>query len=94
MVVCPSNRGWRFSAEFIQRAVWMYLRFTQRPSGQWKLDEMVDSNGCKRQSLWRAVDSEGEFLDLLVQFRRDKKAALRLMRKLLKKQSFAPTLAE
>ena len=40
--------------------------------------------------LWRAVDSEGEILDMLVQSRRDKAAALRLMRKLLKKQGFAP----
>ena len=42
--------------------------------------------------LWRAVDSEGEVLDLLVQSRRDKKAALRLMRKLLRKQGFVPTV--
>jgi transposase-like protein len=40
--------------------------------------------------LWRAVDSEGEILDMLVQSRRDKGAALRLVRKLLKKQGFAP----
>jgi transposase-like protein len=40
--------------------------------------------------LWRAVDSEGEVLDLLVQPKRDTKAALRLMRKLLKKQGYAP----
>ena len=40
--------------------------------------------------LWRAVDSEGEVLDLLVQAKRDTKAALRLMRKLLKKQGYAP----
>src|SRR5215203_2830316 len=40
--------------------------------------------------LWRAVDSEGEVLDLLVQARRDTKAARRLMRKLLKKQGYAP----
>ena len=40
--------------------------------------------------LWRAVDDEGEVLDLLVQRRRDKTAAVKLMRKLLKKQSFAP----
>ena len=39
--------------------------------------------------LWRAVDDEGEF-DLLVQRRRDKAAAVKLMRKLLKKQGFAP----
>ena len=40
--------------------------------------------------LWRAVDDEGEVLDLLVQRRRDKAAAMKLMRKLLKKHGFAP----
>jgi transposase-like protein len=40
--------------------------------------------------LWRAVDDEGEVLDLLVPRRRDKAAAVKLMRKLLKKQGFAP----
>jgi transposase-like protein len=40
--------------------------------------------------LWRAVDSEGEVLDFLVQPKRDKRAALRLMRKLLKKHGYAP----
>jgi DDE domain len=40
--------------------------------------------------LWRAVDDEGEVLDLLVQRQHDKAAAVKLMRKLLKKQGFAP----
>ena len=40
--------------------------------------------------LWRAVDDEGEVLDVLVQRRRDKAAALKLMRKLLKKYGFVP----
>jgi putative transposase len=40
--------------------------------------------------LWRAIDDKGEVLDLLVQRRRDKAAAVKLMRKLLKKQGFAP----
>jgi transposase-like protein len=40
--------------------------------------------------LWRAVDAEGEVLDVLVQSRRDKRAAIRLIRKLLRKQGFAP----
>lgn len=40
--------------------------------------------------LWRAVDSEGEVLDLLVQPRRDRAAALKLIRKLLTKQGFPP----
>ena|SRR5215469_14966619 len=46
----------------------------------------------KRMYLWRAADNEGEVLDMLVQRRRDTQAALRLMRKLLKKQGFAPKL--
>src|SRR5215469_1133167 len=46
----------------------------------------------KRMYLWRAVDHEGEVLDMLVQSRRDSRAALRLMRKLLKKQGFVPKL--
>ena len=44
----------------------------------------------RRFWLWRAVDDEGEVLDLLVQRRHDKTAAVKLMRKLLKKHRFAP----
>src|ERR1700726_5232998 len=40
--------------------------------------------------LWRAVDAEGEVLEVLVQTRRNKRAALKLMRKLLKKYGFVP----
>jgi transposase-like protein len=40
--------------------------------------------------LWRAVDAEGEVLDVLVQPKRNKRAALKLMRKLLKKYGFLP----
>jgi len=40
--------------------------------------------------LWRAVDAEGEVLDVLVQSKRNKHAALKLMRKLLKKYGFVP----
>jgi len=46
--------------------------------------------GGKQMYLWRAVDSEGEVLDLLVQPRRDTAAPLKLMRKLLKKLGYAP----
>jgi putative transposase len=45
---------------------------------------------CRMVYLWRAGDSEGEVLDLLVQTKRNKWAALKLMRKLLKKYGFAP----
>jgi putative transposase len=48
--------------------------------------------GGKRFWLWRGVDHEGEVLDLMVQRRRNKAAALKLMRKLLKKQGSVPEL--
>ena len=60
------------------------------PSGRWHLDEMVAKIGGKRMWLWRAVDDEGEVLDMLVQKRRNTGAALRLLRKLLKHQRIHP----
>ena len=63
-----------------------------RPSDRWHLDEMVVRIAGKGMYLWRAVDHEGEVLDMLVQIRRDSRAALRLMRKLLRKQGFVPKL--
>ena len=53
---------------------------------------MVVRIAGERMYLWRAVDHEGEVLDMLVQPRRDTRAALRLMRKLLKKRGFTPKL--
>src|SRR5580700_11025970 len=61
-----------------------------RPSDRWHLDEMVVRIAGKHMYLWRSVDHEGEVLEILVQRRRDKRAAVRLMRKLLRKQGFAP----
>ena len=63
-----------------------------RPSDRWHLDEMVVRIAGRPMYLWRAVDHEGEVLDMLLQGRRDSRAALRLMRKLLKTQGFAPRL--
>ncbi|USG63254.1 IS6 family transposase [Sneathiella marina] len=60
------------------------------PNDIWHLDEMVIVIRRRRHFLWRAVDSEGEVLDFLVQPRRNAKAALKLIRKLLKKQGFIP----
>jgi transposase-like protein len=62
-----------------------------RPHAIWHLDEMVVSIAGKPKYLWRAVDAEGEVLEVLIQRKRDTRAAARLMRKLLKKQGFAPT---
>jgi putative transposase len=95
-----AERGIESSYETVQRWVLKFgpafarnlRRLRPKPSGTWHLGEMVVSIQGKRMYLWRAVDSEGEVLDLLVQAKRDTAAALRLtiMRKLLKKQGYAP----
>ncbi len=51
---------------------------------------MVITIAGKRHWLWRAVDDEGEVLDVLVQTQGDTRAAVRLMRKLVRKHGFAP----
>src|SRR5215217_4872104 len=122
-----SYSGYRFPRDTIERAVWMYLRFTlsfrdveellaergivvtyesirrwvltfgpmiarqlrerrPRPHGRWHLDEMAARIGGKQMYPWRAVDAEGEVLEVLLQAKRDMKAARKLMRKLLKRQ--------
>jgi transposase-like protein len=56
----------------------------------WHLDEMIVRINGVRMFMWRAVDKEGEVLEVLVQKRRNKEAALKLLRKLLKRQGFVP----
>jgi len=60
------------------------------PTGRWHLDEMVVKIRGQRMYLWRAVDDEGEVLDVLVQQRRNKAAALKLLRTLLRNQGVRP----
>ena len=95
-----AKRGLEITNETIRRWVMKFgsvvarnLR-QARPVGHdwWHLDEMVVSIAGRQMYMWRAVDSEGEVLDVLVQPRRDKAAALKLLRKLLKRQGFAPTV--
>ena len=62
------------------------------PTGRSHLDEMVVRIGGQRMFLWQAVDDESEVLDMLVQKRRNKRAALRLIRKLLKRQGIHPEI--
>src|ERR671933_1733708 len=123
--------GYRFPAEVISHAVWLYFRFplslrmveemlaargivvsheTVRqwalkfgqdcanrirrrlpcPGDKWHLDEVAIRIAGVQHWLWRAVDQTGMVLDVLVQSRRDKRAAKRLLRKLLKRQCRAP----
>jgi putative transposase len=67
-------------------------RSRPKPIGRWHLDEMVVKISGKRMWLWRAVDDEGEVLDVLVQKRRNTKAAMRLFRKLLKNTGVRPEI--
>jgi putative transposase len=93
-----AERGLDLSYETVRRWVLKFgpiiacglRRQRARPSNRWHLDEMVVRIAGRRMYLWRAVDHEGEVLDMLVQRRRDTRAALRLMCKLLRKQGFTP----
>src|SRR4051812_23856602 len=95
-----AERGLEISYETVRRWVLKFgpgiarnlRRCRPRPRGRWHLDGMGGRMAGKRMYLWRAVDHEGEVLDVLVLRRCDKRAALRLMRKLLRKQGFTPKL--
>jgi putative transposase len=63
-----------------------------RCGDKWYLDEIVLSIRGKKHSLWQAVDQAGNVLDILVQSRRNKKAAKRVFRKLLKGLHYVPRL--
>jgi transposase-like protein len=74
------ERGLNLSYETIRRWVLKFgpaiARVRQqrpRPGDRWHLDEMVVRIAGRRMYLWRAVDHEGEILDLLIQPRRDKR---------------------
>jgi transposase-like protein len=94
-----AERGLLVSNETIRRWVLKFAPIIARnlrqsrpqAHGRWHLDEMVISIAGRKMHLWRAVDGEGEVLELLVQSRRDQAAASRLLRKLLRRQGFMPT---
>src|SRR4051794_40256469 len=65
-----------------------------RPGDKWHLDEVVLKIAGVKYWLWRAVDQTGVVLDVLVQRRRNKQAAKRLLRKLLKRQCRALRIGE
>jgi putative transposase len=71
-----------------------YARTLRRRQGRlgdtWHLDELFVTIQGRQQYLWRAVDHDGDVIDILVQPRRDRHAAERFFRKLLKGQGRAP----
>ena len=93
-----AERGIMVSYETVRRWVKYFgpkfaadlRRRRPKPHSTWHLDETFIKIDGRLVYLWRAVDAEGEVLDVLVQSKRDKRAALKLMRKLLKKMRFVP----
>src|SRR5215217_8227033 len=81
-------RQWalKFGQDFANRI----RRRLPRAGDKWHLDEVAIKIAGVRHWLWRAVDQTGMMLDVLVQKRRDKRAAKRLLRKLLKRQGRPP----
>ncbi|NOQ80434.1 MAG: IS6 family transposase [Gammaproteobacteria bacterium] len=61
-----------------------------KKSDCWFLDEVFIKIRGKMHYLWRAVDQDGDVIDILVQKRKDKKAAQRFFKKLLKAQERTP----
>jgi transposase-like protein len=129
----PRYAGYRFPAEIISFAVWLYFRFPlslrhvdeilaargiavshetirqwglkfgqafanqirrrlPRAGDKWHLDEVAVKIAGVKHWLWRAVDQDGFVLDVLVQSRRNKAAAKRLLRKLLMWTAFSRQL--
>lgn len=81
-------RRWalKFGQEFANRV----RRRLPAAGDKWHMDEVVITISGKNHWLWRAVDQHGVELDILIQSRRNKAAAGRLLRKLVRKQMRTP----
>ncbi len=81
-------RQWslKFGAEYARRL----KRRAGRLGDTWHLDELFVTIQGERHYLWRAVDQDGDVIDILVQPRRNRRAAERFFRKLLKGQGSEP----
>jgi len=93
-----ADRGADVSYETIRRWIDQYgpifaKRIKSRsptPSTVWHLNEVYTKINSKMVYLWRAVDDEGTVLDIVVQSKRNKKAAMRLLRKLIRNSGVKP----
>ncbi|EWY35836.1 hypothetical protein N825_34045 [Skermanella stibiiresistens SB22] len=88
MVSHETIRQWalKFGQEFAN----IIRQRLPRPGDKWHMDEVVLKIAGKKHHLWRAVDQDDVVLDVLIQSRRNTKAAKRLPHKLLKKRRRAP----
>ncbi|MGW3661011.1 IS6 family transposase [Streptomyces sp. NPDC005151] len=80
----------RWCAKFGQAYANGLRRRRLRPGDKWHLDEVFIKVNGELKYLWRAVDQDGNVLDILVQNRRDKAAARRFFRRLMKKARVVP----
>src|SRR5262245_65503734 len=86
VVTYETIRKW--CCKFGQQYANQLRRRRPRPGDKWHLDEVFLMIHGVRHYLWRAVDQDGHVLDILVQSRRNKKAAKKFFRKLLKKLTY------
>ena len=80
----------RWALKFGQKAARRIRARRSTFGDKWHLDEVLITSNGKKHRLWRAVDQFGIVLDVLVQSRRGRYAAQRLMRKLLRKCGVTP----
>src|SRR5918992_1344349 len=80
----------KWCRKFGQQYANQLRRRRPRPGDKWYRDEVFLAIKGERHYLWRAVDQDGNVLDILVQRRRDKKAAKKFFRKLLKGCQYVP----
>jgi putative transposase len=80
----------KWCRKFGQQYANQLRRRRPQPGDKWYLDEVFLTINKERHYLWRAVDQDGTVLDILVQRRRDKRAAKKFFRKLLKGCHYVP----
>src|SRR6266851_6278193 len=80
----------KWCRKFGQQYANQLRRRRPRSGDKWHLDEVFLTIKGERHYLWRAVDQDGNVLDILVQRRRDKRAAQKFFRKLLKGLTYVP----
>jgi putative transposase len=88
IVTYEAIRQW--CRKFGQQSAHQLRRRRPGPGDQWHMDEVFLTIQSERHYLWRAVDQDGNVLDILVQSRRNKKAAKKFLRKLLKGLTYVP----
>ena len=88
IVTYETIRQW--SRKFGQTDANQLRRRRAQPGDKWHCDEVFLKINGKQHYLWRAVDQRGNVLDILVQSRRNKAAAKKFFRKLLKGCQYVP----